>query len=163
MLKQKRYFRAWETSTGIEPENYNLELRHVASIPARFSDVKVRPFTLQYFFSLHAGDQAFGMFINQLRQQFGDSPLLSLYEDIENGTYDLEDLEELEETISREMLEILGPFKHLLEINRYNPFKYLEDKAADYVVGDNIKEIRDFVAKIKLPELVFGDICEDYR
>lgn len=37
------------------------------------------------------------------------------------------------------------------------------NKAEDYVVGDNIKEVRDFVAKIKLPNLVFGDICEDYR
>lgn len=163
VLKNRRYFNTWETTTGIKPQDYSVEQIHIAQIPARFNNVKVRPFTLKNFFTLHAGNNAFSVFMDQLKQEFGDSPLITLYEDIENGTYDLEDLEELEETISREMLEIIGPFRYLLEVNRYNPFKYLEDRAADYVVGDNIKEVRDFVAKIKLPNLVFGDICEDYR
>jgi hypothetical protein len=76
-----------------------------------------------------------------------------------NGSFTEEQVEQMRENITEQMLTLLGPFEYLMV--RIPLLSYLEDKVGDLVLGEKAEEIQKFVSELKLPEFMFEAYCEE--
>lgn len=156
-----------EISTGLTPKQYYNTVKIESQSTENASDVKVRPFTVANFFSIASGKIGKDKIFDELEKKFGNSDVFKLFEDIQKENLSPAEILEMRERIQDEMLKVLGPLGIIVDINDYIPTiptKWVEDKIGDYLLGDNIEELRQYAAEYELPDLPgfsFAEFCAD--
>ena len=103
---------------------------------------------------------------DELKKKFGNSDVFELFEEVQKENLSPEEILEMREKIQDEMLKILGPLGIIIDINDYIPTKWIEDRIGDYLLGDNIEELRQYAAQYELPDLPgfsFAEFCADLK
>ena len=131
-----------------------------------YSNVKVRPFTVANFFAIMSEKIGKDKIFDELKKKFGNSDVFELFEEVQKENLSPEEILEMREKIQDEMLKILGPLGIIIDINDYIPTKWIEDRIGDYLLGDNIEELRQYAAQYELPDLPgfsFAEFCADLK
>jgi hypothetical protein len=153
---------AFKTSIGYSLKEH--EKRYVnKQVTTSFADLKqstVRPFTLATFYALAAGEGAVAIMQEKLQEQFGGGAYAEVQKAIKDGSLNKEQVEALRDRVMDDINEVLGPFEYLLV--EIPGLSWLEDKAADAVLGDEVERLRDSMANLEVPfaDELFENICE---
>ncbi len=151
----------FEVSFGISKEDYIDDI-----LPKKISPNKgfsgnetVLPFNIATFFSIEAGSNAKDLF-KSLYQEFASEEFSELQAAVDSGELSEEEIERLREKITEKAEEVFGPLKYI--IFRIPFISDLEDDAADYLLGEEIDEIREFISNKELPgsDFFFENVCE---
>jgi len=122
----------------------------------------IRPFNIPTFLALELGDETGEQgkeVLNKLMTEIGGGQFVELQKAINNKEITAEQVEGLRDNLTDEMEKILGPWAALLiDIPLLST---VEDKFADWVVGDEVESIRKALVDYEIPEDYFENLCED--
>ncbi|WP_143595700.1 COG1470 family protein [Tamilnaduibacter salinus] len=153
---------AFRTSIGY-PENQHDERHANGQIANNFSEIAsstIRPFNLQTFYAIEAGEGAVDTMTSAVIDQFGGGEFAQIQKKIASGEFDEADIDELREKIVEEVESLLGPLELLLV--DVPGLSWLENKIADAILGDSVESARKTVAELEIPygSVVLENFCE---
>jgi len=154
---------AFRTSIGYAMNEHSKKHAddQVSTDLSKIASSTIRPFNLQTFYVIEAGEGAAESLRKTLIDEFGGGEFANLQKKIADGEFDEADIDELRESIVKEIESLLGPLKVLLV--DIPGLSWLENKIADTILGDSVESARKTVAEMEIP---FGDdvlenLCEN--
>jgi hypothetical protein len=151
----------FEATIGYPLKDHNKQHRdkQVSSSLAGLRDSSVTPFTISTFLAIELGSENnIGELSKQLLNAVGDGDFAKLQEQIANNTITEQDIEILRDRISDEISAFLGPLSFLLF--DIPGLSYIEDKTADYILGEEVEALRESFANYELDGDTFENACE---
>ena len=154
----------YEATIGKQKENHEANFVE-KQVTTSFSDLvksNIRPFNIPTFLALELGDESgdrVSEVLNTLLRELGDGKFVELQEAVNNKKLTKEQIDDLRDTLTEEMEAILGPWAWLLV--DIPLLSWAENKVADWVLGEEVEELRKAVAEYDMPEDFFENICED--
>lgn len=110
------------------------------------------------FVIIESGKKGAEMF-EKLMEQLGGGQFVELQQAIHKKELTAQQVDALRDKIKTEMEALLGPWSALLvDI----PFlSYVENKVADWVLGEESEALRQAIVDFEFPEDAFENLCED--
>jgi hypothetical protein len=153
---------AFRTSIGYDMNDHSKKHAddQVSTDLFEIASSTIRPFNLQTFYAIEAGEGAAETLRKALIDQFGAGEFADLQKKIAAGEFDEATIEELRENITDQVESLLGPVELLLI--EVPGLSWLENKAADLLLGDSVEAARETVAELKIPlgDVILENVCE---
>ncbi|AJD48640.1 hypothetical protein S7S_11140 [Isoalcanivorax pacificus W11-5] len=149
---------AFKHSTGMNAEEYRRYiLRQSGQGLAKWRDSTVAPFSLGTFFAIEAGDAGRDL-TKRLMDELGGNDFADLQKALSDGEFSQEQIEEFRVLIGDQIDELLGPLEYLFfEIPLISR---AENAAADWVLGEEVEALQEWVADVSLPTWLMENLCE---
>jgi hypothetical protein len=153
---------AFVTSIGYPASQHGKEYadRQETKDISELASSNIRPFNLPTFYAIEAGESAAETLRSAVIDQFGRGEFAELQKKFAAGELDEATIEELRENITDQVESLLGPVELLLI--EVPGLSWLENKAADLLLGDSVEAARETVAELKIPlgDVILENVCE---
>ena len=125
--------------------------------PAKWRDSTVAPFSLGTFLAIEAGDAGRDL-TKRLMEELGSNDFSDLQNVLSDGEFSQEQIEEFRVLIGDQIDELLGPLEYLFFEIRF--ISRAENAAADWVLGEEVEALQEWVADVSLPTWLMENLCE---
>lgn len=151
---------AFETTVGYPLGEHGRQYQNsqISNSVASLHNSTIQPFTVVNFLAREVGTNGVKDLWKDVLQEFAGERFAELKSAIATGEISEEQMNQLREELTEEMVEILGPWRHLTV--RIPILSHIEDAAADAILGDEVDALRKAAAEFELPESLFENVCE---